>query len=186
MHHGQLQPEFYPLLHRAILPGMDQRCPRRNWGEENLYFDVFRGMMWVENGCCWLGWMDFHGLRSRDVRVLCKSFKHLRKINPKEWCLCQALTLICKCCVYIGGVLHVFWKPVLSSLITLKSQPSHLGKMERKWDICLWMFFCLGGGGAGRAEKTSRNNGSPTEAFSHSLAQLQVGSFNRSERHLPE
>ena len=82
MRHGQLQPEFYPLVHRAILPDMDQRCPRRNLIEANLYFDVFRGMMWVENGCCWwqlAGWVEciFTDKEVVDVLVLRKSLKRL-------------------------------------------------------------------------------------------------------------
>lgn len=66
-------------------------------------------------------------------------------------------------------------------LITLNFQPSHLGKDASRSFLCR-CFFCWGG--AGRAEKTSKNSGSPTEAFSHSLAHLQAGSFNRSERQL--
>lgn len=74
MRHGQLQPEFYPLVHRAILPDMDQRCPRRNSVE---------AMMWVENGCCWwqlAGWVEciFTDKEVVDVLVLRKSLKRLK------------------------------------------------------------------------------------------------------------
>ena len=64
-------------------------------------------------------------------------------------------------------------------LITLNFQPSHLERMQ------VGPFFAdaffVGGGGQDGQKKHPKT---PTEAFSHSLAHLQAGSFNRSERQL--